>query len=47
MKAPCGLCGKVRSYMPEAIRKRLEEVERRMKRDAAAKPAPGRVKNGA
>lgn len=29
MKQPCKPCGMVRSYLPENIRKRLEEVERR------------------
>jgi hypothetical protein len=32
LRRPCKTCGKVRSYMPEAIRKRLEEVEKRMQK---------------
>lgn len=31
IRNPCGTCGKIRAHMPEAIRKRLEAVEDRMK----------------
>lgn len=31
MRAGCGVCGRVRAYLPAAIRARLEAVEARMR----------------